>query len=206
MLRVATRFVTMFSGVLAFAWVERRMGEDHGLPFDEPLLRWLRRRRRPELTRAVLFVTELGSGRVLTVVSLISTAALWARGNRNAARYLALTAAGAGLMNRGLKELYRRERPDLTLRLSQTTGFAFPSGHAMASAAIYGALAMVAFARFPAVKWHALAAATGLVGAIGATRAYLHVHYPSDIIAGWGLGLTWPLWLYRPLVARRFWA
>ena len=206
MLKVATRFFTMFSGVLAFAWVERRMGEDHGLWFDEPVLTWLRRQRRPALTRVVLFVTDLGAGRFLTVVSVAATAALWARGNTRAARYVAITASGAGIMNQGLKALYRRERPDVTLRLSQTAGFAFPSGHSMASAAIYGALAMVAFARFPALKWRALAAASTLVGAIGASRAYLHVHYPSDIIAGWGLGLTWPLWLYRPLLQRRFFA
>lgn len=204
MLKVAVRFATMFSGVLAFAWVERRMGENHGLSFDEPLLGWLRRRRSPALTRAVLFVTELGSGRVLALVSVAATGALWARGNVRSARYVAITAAGAGLMNRGLKALYRRERPDVQLRLSQTAGFAFPSGHAMASAAIYGALAVVAFARFPTIKWHALGVTTALVSAIGATRAYLHVHYPSDVIAGWGLGLTWPLWLYRPLIRRRF--
>ena len=136
MLPIATRFVSMFSGVLAFAWVERRMGEDHGLSFDEPVLRWLLRKRTPELTRAVLFVTQLGSGRVLTAVSIVATVALWARGNRRAARFIAITASGAGLSNQGLKALYRRERPDVTLHLSQTTGFGFPSGHAMASAPI----------------------------------------------------------------------
>lgn len=205
-LEVATRFVTMFGGVLAFAEVERRMGEEHGLPFDEAILGWLHRYRHPALTRAVTFVTELGSGRVLTTISVASSTALFLRGNHRAARYVAVTAAGAGLMNAGMKALYRRERPDVKLRLSQTTGFAFPSGHAMASAAIYGALAVVAFTRFPGIKWRALAACTALVGSIGATRAYLHVHYPSDIVAGWGLGLTWPLWLHRPLLERRFFA
>jgi membrane-associated phospholipid phosphatase len=205
-LRVATRFVTMFGGVLAFSLIERRVGEEHGLPFDEPMLSWLHRHRSPALTRAVMFVTELGSGRVLTLVSVAATVGLVLRGNPRAARYVAVTAAGAGLMNLGMKALYRRERPDVTLRLSQTTGFAFPSGHAMASAAIYGALAVVAFTRFPGIQWRALAACTALVGSIGASRAYLHVHYPSDVLAGWGLGLTWPLWLHRPLLVQRFFA
>jgi membrane-associated phospholipid phosphatase len=196
----------LYGGVLAFALVERRLSEEHGLPFDERILGWLRAHRSPALTRAALAVTELGSGRWLAVVSVAASFGLLVRGNRNAARYVAITAAGAGLMNQGLKSLYRRERPDVNLRLSQTTGFAFPSGHAMASAAIYGALAVVAFTRFPAWKWRALAACAGLSGAIGATRSYLHVHYPSDVIAGWGLGLTWPLWLYRPLLGRRFFA
>jgi membrane-associated phospholipid phosphatase len=205
-MRVATRFVTMFGGVLAFAEVERRMGEDHGLAFDEPMLAWLHRHRHPALTRAVVFVTELGSGPVLALISVAATGGLLLRGNPRAASYVAVTSAGAGLMNQGLKALYRRERPEVTLRLSQTTGFAFPSGHAMASAAIYGALAVVAFTRFPGIKWRALAACAALVGSIGATRAYLHVHYPSDILAGWGLGLTWPLWLHRPMLVRRFFA
>lgn len=204
--KVTTRFTTLFGGVLAFSLIERRLGEESGLAFDEKVLAWLHERRNPKLTRAVLFVTELGSGRFLGAISTAATIGLWIRGNHRAARYVAITAAGAGLMNQGLKALYRRERPDVRLRLSQTTGFAFPSGHSMSSAAIYGALAVVAFTRFPAIKWRALAACTTLVGAIGATRAYLHVHYPSDIIAGWGLGLTWPLWLHRPLLTRRFFA
>jgi undecaprenyl-diphosphatase len=202
--KVVGRFTTLFGGIVAFSMIERRLSEDHGVPFDEKVLGWLRHHQSPGLTRAVLFVTELGSGRFLTLVSTGAVIGLLAHGNPRAARYVGTVAAGAGLMNRGLKLLYRRERPDVTLRLSQTTGFAFPSGHSMASAAIYGALAVVAFARFPAIKWHALVAASALVGAIGSSRAYLHVHYPSDIIAGWGLGLTWPLWLYRPLLVRRF--
>lgn len=205
-LSVAGRFAALFGGVIAFSMMERRLAEQHGLPFDEPLLEWFRNHRSPRVTRAVRAVTELGSGRFLAMVSVAASAGLLLRGNVHAARFVAITASGAGLMNRGLKAIYRRERPDVSLHLSQTTGFAFPSGHSMASAAIYGSLAVVAFTRFPSLRWRALAAATGLVGAIGASRAYLHVHYPSDVIAGWGLGLTWPLWLQRPLLARRFFA
>jgi undecaprenyl-diphosphatase len=186
-LRVATRFATVFGGVLAFALVERRVGEAHGLPFDEPMLEWLRRHRHPTLTRAVIFVTELGSGRFLTLISVAASVGLLLRGNHRAARYVAITAAGAGLMNQGMKALYRRERPDVALRLSHH-GLCVSSGHSMASAAVCGALAVVAFTRFGDQVVRA-GGCTALVGSIGG-RAYLFVHYPSDITGQSGAHLA----------------
>jgi undecaprenyl-diphosphatase len=130
---------------------------------------------------------------VLTSLSSLVTAALLARGQRRGALFFAITAGGSTLINQTLKFAFGRARPDSGLQLARTTGFAFPSGHSMASAAIYGALAMVITRKYPKLALAANAVCGVTVVAVGTSRAYLHVHYPSDVVTGWGLGLAWPL-------------
>ena len=82
----------------------------------------------------------------------------------------------------------------------------FPSGHAMTSAAVYltlGALLMrVADRR--ATKIYCMTCAMFLAGLVGVTRVYLGVHYPTDVLAGWLVGLSWALfcWLVERAIER----
>ena len=200
--KIALRWTTLFAGVVTFAHLATELHQKGKLWFDRPILQWLHARRRPGLTRLVLLVTELGSLRFLVTTSVAAGAALWLRGNRRAAHFVWVVGTGSGLMNQALKAFFARQRPDSILHLSKVTGFAFPSGHSMGSAAVYGALGIVAFTRFPAIKWRVVGACTSLVAAIGVSRSYLFVHYPSDVLAGWALGVTWPLWLRHPLLTR----
>jgi undecaprenyl-diphosphatase len=163
------------------------------------LLERLRERRSPRITRVMRVLTRLGSVEVLTPLATAVTLTLWARRQRREALFLGLTASGATLMNQGLKLLFARTRPDSALHLSRTAGFAFPSGHSMASAAIYSALATVIRTRHPELGALASAASGFCVLAVGASRVYLYVHYPSDVAIGWILGLAWPLSLRRLL-------
>lgn len=200
--KVVTRFAVLFAGVVVFAQLATELHAQGAIPFDEPVLKWLHGHRTPGWTRAMLVVSELGSTPILIPLAAISGVALWLHGNKRAATFVWVTGAGAGLMNQALKMFFERARPDELLRLAGASGFAFPSGHSMGAAAVYGALAIVVFSRFPRFKWSAIAVCSGIVAAIGASRAYLHVHYPSDVLAGWALGVTWPMWLRHPLLTR----
>lgn len=166
---------------------------------DLPLLRLAERLRGDRLTRLMAAVTWCGNGSTLTAVALLGVLGLLGLGARVPALFVAVVSAGAGALNALLKLAFSRPRPSLTAHLAHAGGFSFPSGHAMASAAIYGALAVVAVTRFPRQRWWWVGACSAFVLCIGASRVYLGVHYPSDVIAGWALGVSWPLWL-QPLL------
>ncbi|MFW5741413.1 MAG: phosphatase PAP2 family protein [Myxococcota bacterium] len=88
--------------------------------------------------------------------------------------------------------------------VSLREGFAFPSGHSMGSAATYGAVAVIVAARYPRWRLPLLALCAAIVAAVGVSRAYLGVHYPSDVLAGWALGATLPLWVKPLLLGKGF--
>ena len=83
----------------------------------------------------------------------------------------------------------------------------FPSGHALSSAAIFltlGALLMrVADNRV--TKFYCMAIAMTATLIVGATRVYLGVHYPTDVLAGWLIGISWALlcWLLERALDRK---
>lgn len=190
------RFSTLFGGVAVFAVVASELHLTERVAFDGPVMRWLGSLRSDALTEGMLAVTALGDGPVVAFVATAGALFLWTRRHHHSAIYLAAAAGGAGLINTGLKAIFARMRPDLALY--EASGFAFPSGHSMVAAATYGAIAIVTMTRFPRLRWPVVTACAVLVGLVGASRAYLHVHFPSDVVAGWALGITWPLWL-KPL-------
>ena len=198
---IGVRWLFVLGSVFAFGSVARKLHRSGQLELDVHLLRWLELRRGPRLTSAMRALTQLGSVELLTPVATLLTLALWAERKRRAALFLGVTALGSTLMNQLLKMAFARARPDSSLHLSRTTGFAFPSGHSMASAAIYGAVAIVASTRYPKFAWAANTACSVVVVGVGVSRTYLHVHYPSDVATGWALGFSWPLSL-EPLILR----
>jgi undecaprenyl-diphosphatase len=111
---------------------------------------------------------------------------------RNAA-FVFVATTGGWLVNSLLKDLFQRARPDVVPHLRDVMSLSFPSGHAMTSAAVYltlGALSMrVADRRV--TKFYCIAAAMGVSVLVGASRVYLGVHYPTDVLAGWLAGMVW---------------
>jgi undecaprenyl-diphosphatase len=190
---VGLRWLFVAGSVFSFAGVALELHRNGSLGWDERVLGWLYQRRSTRLNRTMLAATALGSVEVLTPLSCLVTALLWARRQRRAALFFAITASGSSAINQLLKIAFARARPDADLHLSRTTGFAFPSGHSMSSAAIYGALAMVIRRSHPRLGPVAITAGSLLMLAVGSSRAYLHVHYPSDVVTGLGLGLAWPV-------------
>jgi undecaprenyl-diphosphatase len=119
---------------------------------------------------------------------------------------IAASATGA-LVSQGLKQLFGRERPPLALHAVEVVNPSFPSGHAMLSAVVYLTLAVLIarFAERRRVKAYALAAGVALTLLVGASRVFLGVHWPSDVLAGWSLGAAWALawWLLALAFERR---
>lgn len=195
--RAALRYVVWSSGVIVFALLATTVHGGGGPWFDRPVLAALAAIHTAERTTAMHLFTLAGSARWLAAIAIMSVAVMCARRHWRSALYLALASAGAATLNHGLKHLFARARPDLALMVAD--GFAFPSGHSMGSAAVYGAIAVTIAARYPRLRVPLVALCATLVALIGVSRAYLGVHYPSDVIAGWALGASWPLWL-KPLI------
>ena len=137
-------------------------------------------------------VTWLGSGGVLWTLVGLAVLALGIRRRWRLAIYLLVTGAGELTLNPVLKALVGRLRPVVAHPVAHGTGDSFPSGHALGSIVCYGALFLVFL---PATRgvWRRVFATviTTLIVAIGVSRLLLGVHYLSDVLGAWALGITW---------------
>jgi undecaprenyl-diphosphatase len=137
-------------------------------------------------------VTWLGSGGVLWTLIGIAVVVLAIRRRWRLAIYLLVTGAGELALDPVLKALVGRLRPVVAHPVAYGNGDSFPSGHALGSIVCYGALFLVFL---PATRgvWRRvfIAVILTLIVAIGASRLLLGVHYLSDVLGAWALGITW---------------
>ncbi len=151
------------------------------------------------LQEAMRDVTALGGVTVMTLVTLVGVAAFLMHRRYRHAAILAGTVLLADVSSQVLKTLYSRPRPELVPHGSYVYSASFPSGHSTMSAATFLTLAMLIASLEPnrGTKILVYVLAMVLVLAIGLSRVYLGVHWPSDVLAGWCLGAAWALagWL-----------
>ncbi|HYF55575.1 MAG TPA: phosphatase PAP2 family protein [Salinarimonas sp.] len=148
-------------------------------------------------------VTALGGFTILTLLTL-AVAAFLAMTRLTHAAVLVLAAVGGGtVISTVLKHLFDRARPDLVPHATEVFTASFPSGHAMMSAVTYLTLAALVsrVERGRRIRVFALVLGIGLTLLVGASRVYLGVHWPSDVLAGWCVGASWALLCW--LAARR---
>ncbi len=156
------------------------------------------------LPGAVRDITALGSTSVLLLVALFALALLLADGRRRAAFLFAVTAIGGLALETAAKALVARPRPALVSPLVAVDTASFPSGHAMMSTVIFLALVLILrdLGARRALRRTALVGVSLLLLLIGLSRIALGVHWPSDVAAGWALGIAWVLSV-RALMPRR---
>ncbi len=126
----------------------------------------------------------------------LALAILWRRA-RDRAIWLLLLVIGGTLLNLALKQVFAAPRPDLLPHLDIVHTYSFPSGHSAGNMMFFGALAMLAGRRW------AYGAGGAIIALIGASRVWLGVHWPSDVMAGWIEGLGWLVLCAVWLPARR---
>lgn len=117
--------------------------------------------------------------------------------------FVVVTSLLGGLVDSAVKVLVDRPRPEFEVQLATALGKSFPSGHAMGSTVVYGALLLAYLPVVPRRRRPlAVAATAALVVAICATRLALGVHFLSDVVGGVVLGLAW---LAASVAAFRIW-
>jgi len=154
---------------------------------------WARYSRTAGSTRFFTTMTIIGTPLPLGIIVAVVVALLLARRRWRWAVYLAFTTGIGAALNLALKTYFHRTRPDLAEALRHASGFSFPSGHAMGSTVVFGALAYIAFRAIPYWRWRAASFALALstILAIASSRIYLGVHWISDVGAGMAAGLVW---------------
>jgi undecaprenyl-diphosphatase len=200
--------------LLTFFTLAGEVSEGDTQAFDEHVLRALRKADDPSvpvgpwwLRVAARDLTSLGSATVLGVIVAFVIGVLLLQGMRRTALFVLIASVGGSTLNSLLKQFFQRARPDVVPHLSEVMTLSFPSGHAMTSAAVFltlGALLM-RIAERRATKIFCMSAAVFMTVVVGLTRVYLGVHYPTDVLAGWLVGMTWALicWIVERVVERR---
>jgi undecaprenyl-diphosphatase len=147
----------------------------------------------PALTAAMEVVTQLGGGWFLFPIGALVVTALYLAGRRRDAALFAVAVLGANILDEGMKLVFHRTRPDAWFDYPLPRTYSFPSGHSFVSFCFYFALAEILIRdEWPRPRRLAVWAAAALLTlAIGFSRAYLGVHYPTDVLAGYLAAVAW---------------
>ncbi|AGL15909.1 phosphatase PAP2 family protein [Actinoplanes sp. N902-109] len=135
------------------------------------------------------WVTNIFNPNPLRLAALILVVWLWRRGARGAALWVVTTMTAGGLLGLLLKLLIERHRPDFLDPVARAAGYSFPSGHAL-NAALAAGVFVLTFLPLVRRKWLLWTAGAAVAGLTGLSRIVLGVHWTSDVVAGWLLGVA----------------
>ena len=162
-----------------------------------------------EVEEAVRDLTSLGGVLLTTLGTLLGAAFFLLDRRPRAAAFLVGSIAGGVAVTFALKAGFDRPRPDLVAHQMEALSASFPSGHSATAAVVYLTLGALIARSMPRVRLRVfvVAVAVVLTLAIGVSRLYLGVHWPTDVLAGWTVGAGWALaaWLVARDLRRRGW-
>jgi membrane-associated phospholipid phosphatase len=163
---------------------------------DAAILEWIHGYSHPALDGACTVSWALGVLRFCAPAILLVMAWHLSRGERREALAWLAVGASAAILPELVKAVVARARPTLWPWLIPTSGFSFPSGHAVAGAALYPLLGFLVLRRRGlGLLGYLLGLAVGVF--IGLGRLYAGVHWPSDVLAGWTMGAALSLGAIR---------
>jgi undecaprenyl-diphosphatase len=167
--------------------------------WDSQVMLELARERRPWLTVVMQALSIAGSGLVEFPVALGLVLALAVRGRKDKARWYAAAALSGWALYALAKLVVRRHRPHIISHLMHGAGwYSYPSGHTMLAPLVFGLGAIAWTAEWSSPRTRRLTLLLAGLGciAIGVSRTYLGLHYPTDVVGGLLLGTAWSgLWL-----------
>jgi undecaprenyl-diphosphatase len=171
--------------------------------FDEAVLRWMGAHHTRLLDGAMLEITALGTGTVVLMIVCISALFLSLTKHRYSAILLLIATAGGLGLNLILKIFFDRPRPHVIVWGTNAVSSSFPSGHAMSATIVYSTVAYLAARLYKHAwqRWITMIIAAIVIIMISASRLYLGVHYPSDVLAGAIVGLAWAAFCMATLEA-----
>jgi len=198
-----SRLLLVFIGIGLPLWgfgeLVEELREGEVFPFDEPLLNFAHDMARAGFDRFFLLASDLGYHGVIAA-DVVLVLILVLRRRLRASLFAAIAIIGSMLLNLAAKHVFARVRPALWDSIAPETSFSFPSGHAMGSVTLAWVVVLLWWqpegATWRAWRWPVAAMALAFTLAVGLSRIYLGVHYPSDILAGWAAATVWTLGTY----------
>jgi undecaprenyl-diphosphatase len=190
-------------GTWVFTELAERVMAGGTQAFDDAVLRWISTRHTPSLDGAMLEITALGTTAVVMMIVCVAALFLTLTQHKYSALLLLVATAGGSLLDLVLKLHFARPRPHIFAWGTQAVSSSFPSGHAMSAAIVYSTVAYLA-ARLQKrqwARWLTMILAIIVILLICVSRLYLGVHYPSDVLAGVIIGLSWAAFCMATLEA-----
>ena len=195
--RLLAAIVFVAGTIWGVLWLRGEIREGETTRFDRALILALRQAADPNRLRGPAWleetardITALGGFTVLGLVTVAALAALIVYRRWWQAIVFGTAAVGAQVLAETIKNVVGRPRPTFVARYDLIASSSFPSGHSMMALAIYFTLAAIVTAGElrPAARGLLMVGSVALVTAIGVSRVYLGVHWPTDVLAGWALG------------------
>lgn len=165
--------------------------EQEAFAFDEAVLLWINQFTHPVLDQVMLTVTRLGDPHIVVPLTGIGFFWFWWQWRWRVAVIFGVNCLGGAILSNGLKLFFSKPRPELWAQLITETSYSFPSGHALGSMVLYGFSAFLLARKFADCKRLIYGIAVVLISSIGFSRIYLGVHWPTDVLAGYGIGFLW---------------
>ncbi|RXK81190.1 phosphatase PAP2 family protein [Filimonas effusa] len=177
---------------LVFAFLANEVFAGKAPAFDEAAFRFFDAFETPGNTRLTLIITFFGSGYFLFPFYIVLIIYLLTKGRKKYAAMIAAIAAVSWLLGASLKNIFQRSRPALP-HLDQVSGYSFPSGHSLAAFTFCGIIITVIWRLTLGKGMKILLSVLFFLFAcaIALSRIYLHVHYASDVLAGFSVTLIW---------------
>ena len=213
-LRILVGAVALLAMIWLFAALADKVLEGDTRQFDEWVLSSLRQEGDPSqlkgprwLAAGAEDITALGGPTVLGLTVLAVTGYLLLHGLYRNGLFVFVASGGGWVLNWLLKLAFARARPGIVPHLREVVSSSFPSGHALTSAAVYLTLGtlLMRIAEGRLAKYYCIAIAMFVTFLVGVSRVFLGVHYPTDVLAGWLIGMSWALlcWVVERTLERR---
>lgn len=178
----------MAAGFLVFFLMAYLITTDQPPAFDTSIREWVYSIRNPALTAVLKVITYMGNWQTITLLCIVLLLIPKTRFQYGVP--VSISAIFITLLNKVIKMIFQRPRPDEAFRLIQEGGYSFTSGHSITSMVVFGLLIyLVRKYVKDRKKADILTVFLGIPWIfIGLSRIYMGVHYPSDVLAGWALG------------------
>lgn len=188
--KLVLRSVIIGGALICFAYLAYMISNYDVLGIDTVIREWAYGQRTPVLNRILIGITYLGNWQTIVSLGLVLLAYPGTR--KNIGLPFAVTAVSSTVIYKVAKSIFQRPRPELAVRIIKEGGYSFPSGHSMNCLVIYGMLIYLTrrYCRNKRIANIITVVLSLLILAIGCSRVYVGVHFPTDILGGWSLGIA----------------